>query len=88
MKSVAGLKSIISRIIAVFVSSGLGVVGAGAIVGISTIKAVILAGGLGVSTVVEKLARGFLNDGKLTVQEINDAFLTSEASADKKVKKV
>ena len=37
-------------------------------------KAVILAGTLGVATVVERLARGFLDDGKLTVSEINEAF--------------
>jgi hypothetical protein len=29
---------------------------------------------LGVATVVEKLARSFLDDGKLTVAEINSAF--------------
>ena len=48
--------------------------GAGAMVGISTAKAVILAGTLGVATVVERLARGFIDDGKLTVAEINEAF--------------
>ena len=62
------------RIVAVFAASGLSVIGAGAVVGITTIKAVILAGTLGVATVVEKLARGFLDDGKLSMQEINDAF--------------
>jgi len=54
------LNNIIMRIIAVFAASGLAVVGAGALVGISTIKAVILAGTLGVATVVEKLARTYL----------------------------
>jgi len=62
------------RIVAVFAASGLSVIGAGAVVGISTIKAVILAGTLGVASVVEALARGFLDDGKLSMQEINDAF--------------
>jgi hypothetical protein len=51
-------------------------------VGISTAKAVILAGTLGVATVVERLARGFLDDGKLTVTEINAAF----AAVDKRAK--
>jgi len=77
------LNNIIMRIIAVFAASGLAVVGAGALVGISTIKAVILAGTLGVATVVEKLARGFLDDGKLSVTEINEAF----SAVDKKAKK-
>jgi hypothetical protein len=80
--AIASVNNILARIIAVFAASGLSVIGAGAIVGISTAKAVILAGTLGVATVVEKLARGFLDDGKLTVQEINGAF----AAVDKKAK--
>ena len=76
------LSNIIMRIIAVFAASGLSVIGAGAIVGIDTTKAVVLAGTLGVATVVEKLARGFLDDGKLSVTEINEAF----KSIDKKAK--
>ena len=78
---VTAIKNILLRIIAVFAASGLSVIGAGAVVGISTTKAVILAGTLGVATVVERLARGFMDDGKLTVQEINAAF----NSVDKKV---
>jgi hypothetical protein len=66
--------SIAQRIVAVFLASGLSVIGAGAIIGIDTIKAVILAGTLGVVTVVEQLARSFLVDGKLSAAEINDAF--------------
>lgn len=66
--------NILARIVAVFAASGLSVIGAGAVVGISTMQAVLLAGGLGVATVVEKLARAFLDDGKLSIEEINDAF--------------
>ena len=66
--------SIAQRIFAVFLASGLSVIGAGAIIGIDTIKAVILAGTLGVVTVVEQLARSFLVDGKLSTAEINEAF--------------
>ena len=72
--AIASINNIVARIVAVFAASGLSVIGAGAVVGISTAKAVILAGTLGVATVVEKLARGFLDDGKLTVDEINSAF--------------
>jgi hypothetical protein len=72
--------NILMRIVAVFAASGLSVIGAGALVGIDTVKAMILAGTLGVATVVERLARGFLDDGKLTSDEINNAF----ASVDKK----
>jgi hypothetical protein len=71
---VTATKSILTRIIAVFAASGLGVIGAGAIIGIDTLSAIILAGTLGVANVVEKLARAYLDDGKLTSAEINAAF--------------
>lgn len=70
----ATLKNILMRIVAVFAASGLGVLGAGAVVGIELWDAVFMAGILGVATVVERLARAFLDDGKLTVDEINAAF--------------
>jgi archaellum component FlaG (FlaF/FlaG flagellin family) len=81
---VTNIKNVIMRIVAVFAASGLSVIGAGAIVGISTIKAVIVAGTLGVATVVEKLARSFLDDGKLTADEINEAFAAVDKRAPKK----
>jgi len=74
MGAVSSIKNITFRIIAVFAANGLGVIGAGAIIGIDTVSAIILAGTLGVATVVEKLARGFIDDGKLDVDEINAAF--------------
>ena len=79
--AIASVNNIFMRIIAVFAASGLSIIGAGAVVGISTIKAVILAGTLGVATVIEKLARGFLDDGKLTVKEINAAFKSVDKKA-------
>lgn len=82
-QSQKALSNILMRIVAVFAASGLSVLGAGAVVGIDTIKAVMLAGLLGVATVVEKLARAFLDDGKLTLSEINDAF----SAVDKKAQK-
>jgi hypothetical protein len=68
------IKNVFWRILAVFAASGLSVLGAGAVVGIDLISAVIMAGILGVASVVEKLARAFLDDGVLTMEEINDAF--------------
>jgi hypothetical protein len=70
----ATIKNVIWRILAVFAASGLAVLGAGAIVGVELMSAVFMAGILGVATVVEKLARSFLEDGKLTFEEINAAF--------------
>ena len=81
--AIASINNIVMRIIAVFAASGLSVIGAGAVVGIETYKAVILAGTLGVATVVEKLARGFLDDGKLTIAEINAAFTAVDKKASK-----
>lgn len=77
------------RIVAVFAASGLSVIGAGAIAGISTLKAVTVAGLTAVAAVVEKLARGFMNDGKLDLDEINAAFaavdVNSKTAADLQV---
>lgn len=68
------MKQILLRILATFAATGLSVVGAGAIAGIPLWKAVLMAGIGGVSFVVEGLARAFMDDGKLTVEEINDVF--------------
>lgn len=67
-------KMLIGRVIATFAASGLSVVGAGSLFGIEVWKSIALAGGLGVATVVEALARAYLADGKLTATEINEAF--------------
>jgi hypothetical protein len=66
--------NVIVRILAVFAASGLSVIGAGALIGIKTSAAMLLAGTLGVATVIEALARAFIDDGKLSEKEINDAF--------------
>lgn len=68
------MKTIILRISATFAASGLSVVGAGAIANVPVWKAVFLAGIAGVATVVEGLARAYLDDGKLTKEEINAVF--------------
>ena len=75
------LSNILMRIVAVFAASGLSVLGAGAVVGIETVQAVMLAGLLGVATVIERLARAFLDDGRLSLAEINDAFKTVDKKA-------
>jgi hypothetical protein len=75
------LNNILLRIVAVFAASGLSVIGAGAIAGISTIKAVMVAGLTAVAAVIEKLARAFMDDGKLSLDEINAAFSTVDLKA-------
>lgn len=76
------IKMILARMIAVFVANGLAIIGAGSIIGIDTLSSVLLAGSLGVAKVTESLARGYLDDGRLTIDEINEAFGTM----DKKVR--
>lgn len=75
------LGNILMRIVAVFAASGLSVLGAGAVVGIDTLDAVMLAGLLGVASVIERLARAFLDDGRLSLVEINDAFRSVDKKA-------
>lgn len=59
---------------AVFIVGALGTLGAGAIVGIDAWVALSMAGLLAVASVGERLAREYLDDGKLTLDEINGAF--------------
>lgn len=68
------VKNILLRIVAVFAASGLGVVGAGAIAGVPLWKAALMAGIGGVATVIEGLARAYMDDGKIDADEINDVF--------------
>lgn len=67
-------KNIIKRILATFAASALGVLGAGALVGVHVWQAALMAGIGGVASVLEALSRSYLNDGRLTVAEVNDAF--------------
>lgn len=62
------------RILATFAASGLGVIGAGAVAGVPLWKAVFMAGIAGVASVIEGLSRAFLDDGKLTLNEVNNVF--------------
>ena len=68
------MKNVILRIVAVFAASGLSVSGAGAIANVPLWKACFMAGMAGVATVVEGLARAFLDDGKIDASEINQVF--------------
>lgn len=69
------VKKLVMRIIALFVVSALTTIGAGAIIGIDTLQTAILAGVMGIANVVEDLARGYLNDGELSEEEIDAAFV-------------
>ena len=66
--------NVMLRIVATFVASALGVIGAGSIMGVDILIAAAMGGILAVFKVIELLALAFLEDGKLTLAEINAAF--------------
>ena len=76
------IKIILARMVAVFVANGLAVIGAGSLIGVDTVSSILLAGSLGVIKVSEALARAYIDDGKITLDEINESF----AIMDKKKK--
>jgi hypothetical protein len=78
MSKIKKIKIIIARMLAVFIANGLAVIGAGSLIGVDTVSSVLLAGSLGVIKVSEALARAYIDDGKITLEEINDSFGTME----------
>ena len=68
------LGNVLMRILATFVASVLGTIGAGALVGANPYISACIGGLLAVAKVVERLSIAFLEDGKLTLDEINAAF--------------
>ena len=73
---------IAKRMLALFIVSALTTIGAGAIIGIDTLQTAILAGVMGIANVVEDLARGYLNDGELSDEEIDAAFVDNMPEED------
>jgi hypothetical protein len=69
--------NVVMRILATFVASALGVIGAGSIMGIEIWVAAAMGGILAVFKVIELLALAYIEDGKLTLDEINAAFQQS-----------
>ena len=72
--------NVLLRVFATFVASALGVIGAGTVAGsmsgidIPIWFSAVMGGVMAVAKVVELLALAFLEDGKLTMNEINAAF--------------
>jgi hypothetical protein len=66
--------NIIKRIVAVFIAQALSILGAGSLVGIDVYQSALLAGIMGVAHVVEMLARKYIDDGKLDLDEVNQVF--------------
>jgi uncharacterized membrane protein YdjX (TVP38/TMEM64 family) len=78
-------KDILYRVAAVFIASALGAIGAGSLFGVGAGVAAGIAGLMAVSVVMEKLAREFLDDGRLTQSEVNSVF--DDAAQDLNTKK-
>ena len=72
------ITKIIIKSIAIFFASALSVVGAGSVVGVNVLDSALMAGLLGLIRVIESLARGFLDDGKLSIEEVDAAFRNSQ----------
>lgn len=68
------MKNLILRIVAVFALEALGTIGAASILGTDPIIGAAISGILAVSVVFRDLAKSFLEDGKLTKEEIDRAF--------------
>lgn len=66
--------NVLLRIVATFVASSLAVIGAGSMVGVNIWISAAMGGILAVFEVIKLLAIAFLEDGKLTLDEINAAF--------------
>lgn len=66
--------TISGRIIATFLATGLSVIAAGTFAGVELWQSFVMAGVGGVATVVEGLARAYLRDGQLSIDEIDEVF--------------
>ena len=85
--------NVMLRVLATFVASALGVIGAGTVAGsMSGVQipiwfSAVMGGVMAVAKVVELLALAFLEDGKLTLNEINAAFRQTVALKDVEAEK-
>jgi hypothetical protein len=68
------IKDVVFRSIALFMTMALPAIGAGAFAGVEPVNSALIAGALGVSKVLTDLAKAFLDDGKLTQEEVDAVF--------------
>jgi hypothetical protein len=68
------VKDVLMRSAALFLVTALPAIGAGSFIGVEPINSALIAGALAVSRVVTDLAKAFLDDGKLTQQEVDAIF--------------
>jgi hypothetical protein len=68
------MKDVVLRSFALFLVTALPAIGAGSFVGIAPIHSAVIAGALAVSRILTDLAKAFLDDGKLTQEEVDAIF--------------
>jgi hypothetical protein len=68
------MKDVVLRSFALFLAMALPAIGVGAFAGVEPINSAAIAGGLAVSRVITDLAKAFLDDGKLTQEEVDAIF--------------
>jgi len=59
-------------------------IGAGSFIGVEPINSAVIAGALAVSRVITDLAKAFLDDGKLTQEEVDAIFKKANKKEDTK----
>jgi hypothetical protein len=73
------MKTVVLRVFAVFAYSSMSIIGGASVLGgIPVWKSAVLAGIVAVAQVVEKLARAYADDGKISRSELNEAFGTNK----------
>lgn len=68
------IKDIIFRSFALFLVTALPAIGAGSFIGVEPVNSAVIAGALAVSKIATDLAKAFLDDGKLTQDEVDAIF--------------
>ena len=67
-------KDVVFRSFALFLVTALPAIGAGSFVGIAPLHSAFISGALAVSKILTDLAKAFLDDGKLTQEEVDAIF--------------
>ena len=67
-------KDVIFRSFALLLVTALPAIGAGSFIGVEPVNSAVIAGALAVSRVITDLAKAFLDDGKLTQEEVDAIF--------------
>jgi hypothetical protein len=67
------VKQLAARLVAVFIASATANIGVGAIMNVNAGKAAVMAGGVAVLGVVQKLAMAYRDTGTITDDDLDDA---------------